>query len=173
MFGDERGEKSFSLMHLYVKTVCMTQYKTFKQFVGLFLYLPNVWNHCTRVILRKKKLNTEIFMFWKILIQKICLLYTECLCQVLGSMPQNAPSCREMTSAPVWVKGLEGSDTPQTTRWKSPCSVSGALIPSRPGKLGVWCCCGRTSGVEWTASTSTWGAGTREVEWGVWNGEVK
>lgn len=39
MFGDERGEKSFSLMHLYVKTVCMTQYKTFKQFVGLFLYL--------------------------------------------------------------------------------------------------------------------------------------
>lgn len=56
MFGDERGEKSFSLMHLYVKTVCMTQYKTFKQFVGLFLYLPNVWNHCTRVIWRKKNL---------------------------------------------------------------------------------------------------------------------
>lgn len=87
-------------------------------------------------------------MFWKILIQKICLLCTECLCQVLESMPQNAPSFREMASAPVWVKGLEGSDTPQTTRWKSPCSVSGALIPSRPGKLGVLCCCGRTSGVE-------------------------
>lgn len=32
IFGEDRqGRERFSLMHLYIKTVCMTQYKAFKQ----------------------------------------------------------------------------------------------------------------------------------------------
>lgn len=48
MYGEERGEKSFSLMHLYMMTVCMTQYKTFKQLTGPLL--TYVWVEMSGIV---------------------------------------------------------------------------------------------------------------------------
>lgn len=63
MFGGGR-EKNFPLMHLYMKTVYMTQYKTVKP-LWLFLYLPmsgaGVWTPYSKtVVLREKKKNPYV-----------------------------------------------------------------------------------------------------------------
>lgn len=58
------GEDMVFTYALCMKTVCMTQYKTCKPLVGLFLYLPMCGWKCSeslqRVILRKT-LNTVRF----------------------------------------------------------------------------------------------------------------
>lgn len=164
-------------MHLFLKTVCMTQYKTFKQLIGPFPLFICMWVECLELLYRghfKKRILWD-FIFWKILIEKSfeCLPCTEQLYQVVRSMPRNAPSSEEITSVLTKLEGQGG-------RWRC-CvhwlqrfplvSVSWgpssrhllALIPdlkhcrhpgaSRPVTLGIWPCHWRTWGAEWTAAS--------------------
>lgn len=53
MFGGRRRKSGLSLLRVYLKTVDVAQYRTFKQHVGLLLCSPvggNAWNQCTEVI---------------------------------------------------------------------------------------------------------------------------
>lgn len=59
MFGGGRRKSRLSLLRVYVKTADVTQYRTFKQLVGLLLYLPVCGWKCLESVHRGHLKKTE------------------------------------------------------------------------------------------------------------------
>lgn len=122
MFGGGRRKRAvFHLMHLYMKTVYMTQYRTFKQIVGFLLNLcvgGNAWNCCTKVILRTLKYNKILcsgkcwFKNVKRVVAEQHSLCSPSPCQVTHwDSHQSIHGPHLCTKAPCKTKGFEGIES--------------------------------------------------------------